>query len=396
MARINALETFGGINNHPPSQITAESSNAEPARLTIDEPESGMNKMNPETIQANARRLAAELTANSHGKSISATDLLNRNIESIPCLVEPFLQKVGLAAIVGTSDAGKSAFLRHLCMSIVSGGSHFLGYSINAEHRRAIYVSTEDDMTATAFLLNKQNKELILPPSSVSGLSFVFDTDSLLQSLDEMLSVHPADIVCIDAFSDLYGRSLNQANEVRGFLNDYSQMAQKHQCLILFLHHTGKRTDELLPSKHNVIGSQAFEAKMRLVMELRMDSYDKEIKHLCIVKGNYLPASFKNESYQLIFTENMTFVNTGNRTPFETLAKANDDAKLKYEMIKEYQSQGFTFDDIAKKMGYKSKGSISKIVQKFEKASDVSSTFPKETSETAEETNVNNCNKLPF
>ena len=68
--------------------------------------------------------------------TVSAEDLLNRNITSIPCLVEPFLQKVGLACIGGSSDTGKSSFLRFLCLSIVSGKSDFIGFSLNAEHKR--------------------------------------------------------------------------------------------------------------------------------------------------------------------------------------------------------------------------------------------------------------------
>jgi len=352
------------------------------------------NPINPASIITDIKLLTDKPSANC--KSISATDLLNMNIESIPCLIDPFFQKVGLAAIVGSSDTGKSAFLRYLCMCIVSGQSTFLGHAINSIHKRSIYVSTEDDATAIAFLLKKQNKDIMLEHSVFDGLHFIFDTDNLLTTLDEELTRQPSDVVCIDAFTDLFGRSLNQANEVRTFLNDYSQLAQKHQCLILFLHHTGKRTDELAPSKHNVIGSQAFEAKMRLVMELRMDENDKSAKHLCITKGNYLPASYKNESYKLQFTDNMTFVNTGERIPFEALAKANDEARQKYERIKQYQALGFSMNEIAEKVGYKSKGSVSKIIQKFEKDSTVSLAFPEETVETTEETNVNNPEFCPY
>jgi len=173
-------------------------------------------------------------------------------------------------------------------------------------------------------------------------------------------------IVCIDAFTDLYGRSMNESNQVRSFLNDYSQLAQKHRCLILFLHHCGKRTEDGEPSKHNLLGSQAFEAKMRLVMELRCDNADKDLRHLCIVKGNYLPKEYKNESYQLWFNENMTFENTGVRIPFENLAKTEDTGKGKYEQIKMYQSQGLSMEEIAQELGYKNKSSVSRLLQKHE------------------------------
>lgn len=256
---------------------------------------------------------------------ISAAELMSSQIEQIPCLIEPILSKTCLACIVGSSDTGKSSFLRYLCMCIVSDKSNFLGFPIHAEHKRAIYVSTEDDETAIRVLLHKQNEDLREEVTNLNGLRFIFETENLLYNLNKTLTRHPADLVCIDAFSDIYRGNMNDNNQVRNFLNDYSQLGQKHECLILFLHHCGKRTEDFKPSKNNIIGSQGFEAKMRLVMELRNDLVDDTMKHLCIVKGNYLPADHKNESYCLLFTDNMTFVNTGERVPFENLTKTASD-----------------------------------------------------------------------
>ena len=250
---------------------------------------------------------------------------MSSQIEQIPCLIEPILSKTGLACIAGSSDTGKSSFLRYLCMRVVSGKSDFLGFPIHAEHKRAIYVSTEDDETAIRVLLHKQNEDLREEVTNLDGLRFVFETENLLQNLDEVLTRYPADLVCIDAFTDIYRKSMIESNQIRCFLQDYSQLGQKHQCLMLFLHHCGKRTEDYMPSKNNLLGSQAFEAKMRLVMELRNDKADNTVKHLCIVKGNYLPADHKNESYCLLFTNNMTFVNTGERIPFEKLIKTASD-----------------------------------------------------------------------
>ena len=39
-------------------------------------------------------------------KEITGEDLLNDNIDSIPVLVEPFLHRVGLACLAGSSDTG--------------------------------------------------------------------------------------------------------------------------------------------------------------------------------------------------------------------------------------------------------------------------------------------------
>jgi RecA-family ATPase len=131
----------------------------------------------------------------------------------------------------------------------------------------------------------------------------------------------------------LYSGSLNQTNEVRTILNKYKLLSDKHQCLIIFLHHTGKRTEEKEPGKHNLLGSQGFEANMRLVMELRTDSHQDDLRHLCLVKGNYLSREYKQASYVLRFDENMLFNQTDERTPFEELIKV--DTKKRHQKIKE-------------------------------------------------------------
>lgn len=55
-----------------------------------------------------------------------------------------------------------------------------------------------------------------------------------MEELDKRLSAKPADLVIVDCFSDLYMGSMNESNQVRLFLNQYSQLASKHKCLIIF------------------------------------------------------------------------------------------------------------------------------------------------------------------
>jgi RecA-family ATPase len=173
-------------------------------------------------------------------------------------------------------------------------------------------------------------------------------------------------LVVIDAFGDLYTGDANKTNQIRQFLHDYSQLAQKHECLVLWLHHTGKRTDDEAPSKHNVIGGQGFEGKMRLLLELRRDHHDQSLRHLCIVKGNYLPDTYKNESYVLRF-ENFLFGQTGERVAFDQLAKPNQEMDVgqeKYNQIQEARQQGHKGEALAKHLGW-SKGYISQIERKY-------------------------------
>lgn len=322
--------------------------------------------ISPGTIIDSATQLFAKVTEEE--AEITGEDLLRAEIKEIPFLVEQLFQQVGLACLAGSSDTGKSTLLRQLAIGIVKGDDSFLGFKLNAKHKSVIYVSTEDDKNATSYLLRKQfgkgRVELL------KGLRFIFDTENLLGELAKRLSRKPADLVIIDCFADSFKGKLIDTQEIRTFLHPFQEIAVKHQCLILFLHHTGKRTEHAEPSKNNLLGGQGFEAKMRVVIELRQDLADPSLRHFCIVKANYLPARDKRESTVLKFDpENFIFELTGDSTPFELLIRNDNEDKDKsnWERAKELKDKGFSYEEIAKAIAYRSKGSVSKLFDRAKK-----------------------------
>ena len=190
-----------------------------------------------------------------------------------------------------------------------------------------------------------------------------FDTDNLIENLEAMLEDKPRDLVIVDAFADLYTGPMNENNRVRSFLNIFSQLAIKHNTLIIFLHHTGKRTESLAPSKHNAIGSQGFEAKMRLMMELRPDPTRYDIRHLCVVKGNYLPSEYKHDSFELRFTPSLNFEATGERVPFSMLKERNEERDERAEQARALRDEGMTLQQIAEALGYKNRSSVCALLK---------------------------------
>lgn len=293
----------------------------------------------------------------------SAEELLNMEVEELPMLIDPILQKTGVVAVAGSSDTGKSALLRQLAVSIVTKQKTFLGWEIKATHNKVIYVSTEDDKMAMAYLLRKGRTE-DLSISNYSGLKMIFDHHKLLENLEKELKKDRVDCIIIDAFADLYSDDINVANQVRTYIQNYNRLAEKYGCLIIFLHHTKKRSDGDAPSKDNLLGSQGFESKMRLVIELRNDLEYDELKHLCIVKGNYLPSKkFKDQSFVLRFNENLTFESTGERAYFSDLIRDLDKEKEERQKVKaiaiKLYKDGKSCEQISKDLsdeGYKNCG----------------------------------------
>ncbi|MDO7874746.1 AAA family ATPase [Hymenobacter sp. ASUV-10] len=277
-------------------------------------------------------------------------ELLDRPNTEVPLLVAPLLQRQGVAMLAGSSDTGKSSFLRQLALDIILEKPTFLGFPIQAVRHSAICISTEDGDEAVGPLLKKQLLGQKVPDAARNRLRFVFDTEHLIMKLDSMLTQQPADLIIIDALGDLFDGNLNQSNEVRRFISSYSQLAIKHGCLILFMHHTGKRTEDQKPSKNNLLGSQGLEAKMRVVLELRTDSYNPALRHLCVLKGNYLPNDAKEMSYILHFDSNLTFHNTGERSYLGDLRKKPEegaDEREVWERARQLLGEGNSFERTA-------------------------------------------------
>ena len=298
---------------------------------------------------------------------VNGFDMLQTTTEQMDYLMAPLLPRVGMAALVGSSDSGKSTLLRGLAMAVASGAKRYLGFELQPKHHSAIYVSTEDDATAVGALMQRQIEELYTPKEAYATLDFIFDTDNLIENLEAMLEDKPRDLVIVDAFADLYTGPMNENNRVRSFLNIFSQLAIKHNTLIIFLHHTGKRTESLAPSKHNAIGSQGFEAKMRLMMELRPDPTRYDIRHLCVVKGNYLPSEYKHDSFELRFTPSLNFEATGERVPFSMLKERNierEEAEAeRLALVQSLRDEGKSYREIAE-MTEMSKSAVHRLLEK--------------------------------
>lgn len=340
--------------------------------MTMERATNGCNDA-IEQLRQDTQRLMDELRQEQererdiYRKYIVTGDIVaSADAEVLDCLVAPILPRVGVAALVGSSDSGKSTLLRGLAMAVCAGSPRYLGFELKPKHYRALYVSTEDDQAAIGALMRRQMEALATESYTYSKLGFIFDTESLMETLDQSLAAEPADLVVVDAFADLYTGPMNENNRVRSFINGFSQLAQKHSTLVLFLHHTGKRTESLAPSKHNAIGSQGFEAKMRTMMELRPDPERHDIRHLCIVKGNYLPAEYKHDSFELRFLPSLNFEATGRRVPFSALKERNEEQEEKIALARSMREEGKTFQEIATTLGYKDRSTVHKMLKRVE------------------------------
>lgn len=294
---------------------------------------------------------------------ITARMLLEMPIYEMPYLWKPFFARTGLVGFVGSSDVGKSTFVRQLLLAVVAGESSFLGHSLNARYKRGIYVSTEDYVDDLSPILKQTQQELRLPADVFEGLIYIFHSEDLLGRLRKLLSTQPCDVIIIDSLTDIFGgKQINDVGQIRAFLNEYSELANEFGTLIIFLHHTSKRAEEATPSKHNSVGSQGFEAKVRTLIEFRRDISNQSLRHFCVVKGNYIPDEAKDKSYVLKFA-NRVFYATGQRIDFSELKLSEKDREMNDEILS-LSEDGKSQREIANQLGI-NKNKVNRILKRL-------------------------------
>jgi hypothetical protein len=276
----------------------------------------------------------------------TATDLLNMEIKDIPKLWEPFFPSKGLVGLTGSSDCGKSMLLRQLAIAVVLQKDNFLGYPLHTKYGSALYVCTEDDLEGTAANLSSQIGNV--DRQKVSNLKFVFDTNDLVKRLDGMLTEMPADVVILDTWSDTFIGNPNSWVDIRQNLSQLKTLYQKHGCLIVIIHHTVKNSEKNAPDKNKLNGSQAIEAKLRSLLELRNGTNADE-RLLYVLKSNYIPKEYKAEGLLLeINPKRLLFNNTGQKVPIQgfngNAGKRIYDPTIWVPRMEELRNQELSFD----------------------------------------------------
>jgi len=250
---------------------------------------------------------------------LGADELKERDFKEVDYLVDQLIPRGTLCALVGESDTGKSSLLRQLAVSIAYGDDDFLGFKLNDNCRNVVYVSTEDGEMSTSVWLNKHFGDDFVDNQTLAKLKFLFVTENLIDNLKKVIVENCVDLIIIDSYADIFDGSMNDSNVVRSFLTRYNDLANSYGVTVVFLHHTRKSSEGAKPNKNSILGSQGFEAKMRSVMMLTKDDNDSSLRHLCVVKNNYMPEKDKNHSYVIKFNDHLAFEATGDRVDFNDL-----------------------------------------------------------------------------
>jgi hypothetical protein len=245
-------------------------------------------------------------------------------------LMSPIFPQKGTAVLAGKPDTGKSQFARQLCIQVAFGLKSFIDFELNPIHNRSIYVATEDNADNTRYLMNRQMNGL--GQTVKENLRFIFadtmEQEEILKSLDEELTIAPADLVVVDSFGDIFkGGDSNNNMAMRNTVKTFDKIAKKHNCLILFVHHINKGAYRQAPGQEHIQGGAGLMQKVRLGIQL--SEGDNNTRYFTVVKGNYCPKEYKQNSIVLDFSEDtFIFENTGKLIPTNELGtQPNEDKK---------------------------------------------------------------------
>lgn len=253
----------------------------------------------------------------------TAYDIMNFPPPTIEPLWGEFVPYGEVLVLYGSSDTGKSMFLSDLSLAIADRRKEFCGFKLNIQRGRVLFISTEDGEELKYASLKKQTADMS-SFDNLQNLRFVFSPNEV--DIPSLLDAEPIDLLIVDCLSDVFTGDLNNAQDVRKWFKTYKGFAAKYKCSVIILHHSGKNAETLIPSKHNMVGSQALPSACRAAFEFRQDANSSLLRHLCITKANYLGAEYKQSSYELEFNP-LTLKFNGaysrgreiGRTPFEQL-----------------------------------------------------------------------------
>lgn len=277
-------------------------------------------------------------------------DILNHKSTHKKFLVEPILPSGTICFLSGPSDTGKSILSRQIAISVALGHESVIGMPLNLVHNKAIVICTEDDIDDWKDKLNIYG--LSTAEKSIENLFVVFEPEKCnFKELHEMLKSNPVDLIVVDVFSDIFEGNLNDAIDVRKFLKPFTRLMQEFGCTFLFLHHITKSGQKSDPSKLNLSGSQALEAKARCVLEIRADVIEQDVRLLSIVKNNRLSPKEKSQVVKLKLNGKLEFENVGS-TSLQNVGKkishSHDEAVI--SMILEEEKKGTSLRDTEKKL----------------------------------------------
>jgi len=229
---------------------------------------------------------------------IPASDLLQSQPPKREWVIQDFLPKKIVGAIIAAGGTGKSFLAMHIAVSVASGSSLF-GKYFPTEPKKVIFISGEDDTSELQRRLHKATAGLpstlrqnidknlhfmdladsfeLFTEKSNKGEVNITDVPTLICSKIYEVVGNEVGLVIIDPISRFRGGEENLAADTTRFVQALQLIRDQLTTCVLTLHHVNKNAGANGASQNNARGSSAFIDGVRLVYQLNPLS-DSELK----------------------------------------------------------------------------------------------------------------------
>jgi RecA-family ATPase len=316
-------------------------------------------------------------------KIVKAEDLLATLPLPRKWVIDDFLPRNIVAALIAAGGSGKSYLAMNLAISVASGGILFNKF-IPSKEGKVVFISGEDDI---AELQRRLHWSTISLPKHVverigKNISFVDLADTfevfteknragevhmtnsvtnLISSIKESVGSE-VDLIIVDPVSRFRGGEENLAVDTTRFVQALQMFTSQLNATVLCLHHVNKGAKSNGTGQNNARGSSALVDGVRLVMELNQLSEDEVKKQYgdTQVKLNILNLHCVKTNYTKPFDP--IALNKGENGCLEVMTMIPGD-HIKVSILREIKKTSLTKSQFKETYG-KAKGGMFGLSQK--------------------------------
>ena len=316
-------------------------------------------------------------------KIVRAEDLLATLPLPRKWVIDDFLPRNIVAALIAAGGSGKSYLAMNLAISVASGGILFNKFMPSKEGK-VVFISGEDDIAELQRRLHWSTSSL---PKHVverigKNINFVDLADTfeafteknragevhmtnsvtnLISSIKESVGSE-VDLIIVDPVSRFRGGEENLAVDTTRFVQALQMFTSQLNATVLCLHHVNKGAKSNGTGQNNARGSSALVDGVRLVMELNQLSED-EVKKLygdTQVKLNILNLNCVKTNYTKPFEP--IALNKGENGCLEVMTMVAGD-HIKVSILREIKKTSLTKSQFKETYG-DAKGGMFRLSQK--------------------------------
>lgn len=300
----------------------------------------------------------------------TAKSLYEMENTEYPFLLDNIIPKCSLSGIIAPSETGKSAILSQLALCIVKG-EDFLNLKNNADHKRVLWIATEENSAQISPRIKKQVETKV---DAMENLEYVLNAENVVEIIEKSCEVKHYDLIILDCYGDLNTQDTNSVSETRKFMNEYYKLSQKYKVAIMMAHHISKNASNSLLTKYSSMGSTGFVDKCRHVIGLEPPkSLAGNIK-LKILKSNLVSLEQKNIVRELKFKDmKFELAQTNNSSTLEIAEEdVTTDKDRIIRRVLELKNEGMSNKAISEKLieeGFEkgnSESSVRRVINEYE------------------------------